>query len=164
MTTRSNQCNRGTGTFEEFSHDMERVFDSLLGRTVGTILRPATEPRFSPSLDVIEQEDAFLVSVDLPGINPEQVKVEMHEGKLSISGNRESVTQSGEGKTYHRVERISGEFKRVIAVPSDVDVENIDASYEHGVLTVALPKTVKPQPKQIQIRTSPQADSSGHEG
>ncbi len=112
MTTRSHQYNRNAGTFEEFSQDMERVFDSLLGRTVGTILRPTSEPKFSPSLDVVEQADAFLVSVDLPGIDPEQVKVEMHEGKLSISGKRENLAQSGEGKTYHRVERITGDFAR----------------------------------------------------
>ena len=154
MTTRSNQCNRSAGTFEEFSQDMERVFDSLLGRTVGTILRPATEPKYHPALDVVENEDAFLVSVDLPGIDPAQVKVEMHEGKLSISGKRDNVSQSGPGKTYHRVERIAGEFARVIAVPSDIDVDKIDASYEHGVLTVTLPKSLKPQPKKIQIRTS----------
>ena len=142
----------GLGPFEDLSQDMERVFDSLLGRTVGTMLRTGTAEKFVPALDVAESEDAFKVQVDLPGINPEDVKIEMHDGKLSISGTRSGVSEE-HSDSYHRAERSSGSFHRIVALPSDVDVDKIDASYQNGVLEVTLPKVAKQQPTKIQIRT-----------
>ena len=143
----------GLGPFEDISHDMERMFDSLLGRTVGTMLRTNQQDKFVPSLDVAETGEAFEVSLDLPGVKPEEVKVEMHDGKLLISGERKSRTDSKD-KNYHRVERTSGSFYRMISLPVDVNVDQIDARYEHGVLHVTLPKVAKQQPKKIEIRTT----------
>ena len=152
MKTRSSSCNSGSyGSLDEFSQDMERVFDSILGRTVGSVLRPGSSEKFVPSLDVAETDDGFMVSMDLPGINPDEVKIEMHEGKLSISGSRKR--SDAEHAKLHRIERSYGSFHRVLGLPSEVDVEKIDASYEHGVLTVSLPKIEKQQPTKIQIRT-----------
>ncbi len=151
--TRPTNGNRGLTAFEEFSSDMERVFDSLLGRTVGTALRSSKGDNYLPSLDVSETADAFHVAVDLPGVKPEDVKVELHEGRLTVSGTRESVKEDKD-KSYHRVERSSGSFVRSVALPNEVDVEQIDARYEHGVLHVALPKSARQQPKKIQIRTA----------
>jgi HSP20 family protein len=150
MKTR-NTCNQNS--FDGFSQDMERVFDSLLGRTVDTILRPGATERFAPSMDVSETEDSFYVTLDLPGVNPDEVSIEVHDGKLTISGNRAGNVTS-EGFKYHRIERKSGEFQRLVSVPKEVDVEKIDAAYEHGVLVVTLPKVAKKQPTKIQIRTS----------
>lgn len=152
MKTRSGSCNSGSyGSLDEFSQDMERVFDSILGRTVGSVLRPGSNEKFVPSLDVAETDEGFLVSMDLPGVNPDEVKIEMHEGKLSISGSRKR--SDSEDTKLHRIERSHGSFHRVLGLPSEVDVEKIDASYEHGVLTVSLPKIEKQQPTKIQIRT-----------
>ncbi|MEM8734575.1 MAG: Hsp20/alpha crystallin family protein [Planctomycetota bacterium] len=153
MTTRQN-CNRNNyGPFDELSQDMERVFDSLLGKTVGTILRPGATEKFVPSMDVGESEDAFFMTLDLPGVNPDEVKIELHEGKLTVSGERTAAGKA-EGVKYHRIERTSGEFKRVVSLPTDVDLEKIDAEYRHGLLTVTLPKIAKKQPTQIEIRTA----------
>lgn len=150
MKTR-NTCNQNS--FDGFSQDMERVFDSLLGRTVDTILRPGTTERFVPSMDVSETDESFFVTLDLPGVSPDAVSIEVHEGKLTISGNR--VAEATDEKLkFHRIERKSGEFQRLVSVPNDVDVEKIDAAYEHGVLVVTLPKVAKKQPTKIQIRTS----------
>lgn len=149
----SNYANRGLSALEEFSTDMERVFDSLLGRTVGSALRATNSGKFVPSLDITETPEDFQVTVDLPGVNPDDVKLEMQDGSLSISGHRESKTEEKE-KNYHRVERSSGTFFRSIPVPSEVDVDKIEANYEQGVLHVKLPKSEKQQPKKIQIRTS----------
>ncbi len=151
---RSDCVNRGGfGALEELSTDMERVFDSLLGRTVGSVLRPASGDKYVPSLDVSESDEAFEIALDLPGVKPEDVTVEVNEGKLILSGNRASFSEDKE-KRYHRVERTSGSFYRAVSLPKDVDVEKIDASYEHGVLHVTLPKLAKPQPTKIQIRSS----------
>ena len=142
----------GRGTFDDLSTDMERMFDSLLGRTVGTMLRNGSNEKFVPTLDIAESAESFDISVDLPGVKPEDVKVEMHDGKLTVSGKRETVRDQKD-KSYHRIERSSGSFYRAIALPSDVDVEKIDAAYDHGVLHVKLPKALKQQPKKIEIRT-----------
>lgn len=151
--TRTTNGNRGLTAFEEFSSDMERVFDSLLGRTVGTALRGGKGDTYIPSLDVSESADGFQVSVDLPGVKPDDVKVELHEGRLTVSGTRQTVKEDKD-KNYHRVERLSGSFVRSIALPNEVDMEQIDAHYEHGVLHISLPKSAKQQPKKIQIRTA----------
>ena len=135
---------------EGISHDMERVFDSLLGRTVGTVLRPdGAAPKFSPALDVAETDASFEVIVDLPGVDPDGVTVEMQEGKLMVSGER-PVPESEKG--FHRMERPAGKFCRMLALPNDVDVDNIEARYELGVLSVTIPKLAKVQPKKIEIR------------
>ena len=146
------QSNRGLSAFEEFSSDMERVFDSLLGRTVGTAMRAGKSEHFLPTLDVSESPEAFEIAVDLPGVKPEDVKVEMHEGRLTISGNRCSFVENKE-KNYHRVERTSGNFLRTLALPKEVDMEAIDAEYVDGVLQIRLPKVAQQQPRKIEIRT-----------
>ena len=104
MKTRSGSCNRGSyGSLDEFSQDMERVFDSILGRTVGSVLRPGSSEKFVPSLDVAETDDGFMVSMDLPGINPDEVKIEMHEGKLSISGSRKRSSNCVIARTHNSI-------------------------------------------------------------
>ena len=142
----------GLGPLEDLSQDMERVFDSLLGRTVGTMLRTGDRDRYVPSLDVSETKDAYLVHVDLPGVDPADVKVEMHDGKLAISGKRETKTEDKD-RNFHRVERSRGSFFRALSVEGEVDVDNIEAKYEHGVLNITLPKVAKQQPKKIEIKT-----------
>ena len=152
MMNSSTNPNRGLSALEDFTTDMEKVFDSLLGRTVGSVLRSNGSQKYVPSLDISETENDYQVSVDLPGVNPDDVKVEMHDGRLTVSGAREVVKEEKE-KNYHRIERSSGSFTRAISIPNEVDVDKIDASYEHGVLHIVLPKTQKQQPKKIQIRT-----------
>lgn len=151
---KNSQCNRDSfGPLEELSQDMERVFDSLLGRTVGNVLRPSGAEKYVPSMDVYENDTAYVVALDLPGVKPEDVKIEMHEGKLSVSGSRELAKGETSDK-FHRVERSGGKFHRVLSLANDVDLEKIDAAYDHGVLTITLPKVEKQQPTKIEIRTS----------
>lgn len=147
------RCDVKNGAFEELSSDMERIFDSLLGRTVGTMLRTKNAEQYAPTLDITESAEAYEVHIDLPGVRPEDVKVEMHEGKLVVSGSRKTSSEQKD-KAFHRMERVTGSFSRVISLPTDVDAEKIDASYEHGVLTIMIPKAVKQQPKKIEIRTT----------
>ncbi len=147
------RCDVKNGAFEELSSDMERIFDSLLGRTVGTMLRNGNAEKYAPTLDISESAEAYEVHIDLPGVRPEDVKVEMHEGKLVVAGSRATYSEKKD-KAFHRMERVSGSFHRVISLPTDVDAEKIDASYEHGVLKIVIPKAVKQQPKKIEIRTT----------
>ena len=151
MSSNEYATRNGLGPLEDLSQDMERVFDSLLGRTVGTMLRNGDREKYVPSLDVSETKDAYLVHVDLPGVDPADVKVEMHDGKLAISGKRETKTEDKD-RNFHRVERSRGSFFRALSVEGEVDVDNIEAKYEHGVLNIKLPKVAKQQPKKIEIK------------
>ena len=145
--------NRSVTPIEEFTTDMERMFDSLLGRTVGSVLRNTNRETFQPHLDIVETNTDYVVSVDLPGVKPEDVKVEMEDGRLTISGKRETVTED-KAKNVHRVERTRGSFHRAVSLPREVDVEKIDAKYEQGVLHVTLPKSAEKQPRKIEVRSS----------
>lgn len=150
---RSEFGSRGSlGPFEEISHDMERVFDSLLGRTFGSMLRsnPGGD-KFVPRLDLAENDSGFEIEIDLPGVEPENVKVEILDGNLIVSGQRTSKTEKSD-KNYHRVERSSGSFYRSLTLPTEVDADRVDARYEQGVLLITLPKSAKQQAKRIQIR------------
>ncbi len=155
--SRANVPARRFGPFEDFSTDMERMFDTVLGRTFGTMLRNGNGSghggaKFLPTLDLAETAEGFEISVDLPGIKPEDVKLELHDGALQISGKREEASERKD-KNYHYTERTSGTFLRSVALPSDVDADKIEAHYEHGVLVVKLPKSAKSQPRKIEIRS-----------
>jgi HSP20 family protein len=96
---------------------------------------------YLPSINVAETDQGYEVTVDLPGMNPE-----------NISGKRE-VEQEESGKRFHRVERRYGEFRRVITVPTAVDEKKITADYQQGVLKVLLPKSEKVKPTRIPIKS-----------
>ena len=107
---------------------------------------------FAPSVNFAETEKDYEVSVELPGMKPEDVHVEFKDGHLWITGERKQEAEK-KGKTYHRIERRYGSFRRVIAIGNEVDAEKVDATYKDGVLTVDIPKAAAAQPKRIQIKT-----------
>ena len=94
---------------------------------------------FAPSVNFAETEKGYEVSVELPGMKPEDVNVEFKDGHLWITGERENETEQ-KGKTFHRVERRYGAFRRVIAIGNDVDAENGEAAYKDGGLPLDIPK------------------------
>ena len=102
-------------------------------------------------MNVAETETEYSVSLELPGIPPEEVRVEIEDGHLLISGKVEDET-TDEGKYFHRMERRTGEFRRVFALPDEVDAEKIDAHFEHGILRVSLPKAEKARPQRITVK------------
>lgn len=108
---------------------------------------------FAPRTNIAETEKEFEVTVELPGMKREDFHVDVHNGRLEISGEVKEEKEEKE-KTWHRVERRHGEFKRVLSLPENVDVEKIDAEYKDGLLNVRIPKTVKeePAPKRIEVK------------
>ena len=131
--------------------DLYRDMDSLVQHLFGDENRAAARENFAPSMNVSETELQYEVSADLPGIKPEEVSVELHEGQVTISGKRESEKEET-GKTFHRIERQYGEFRRTIALPLPVDEQKITAAYKDGVLTVVLPKSEKVKPTRIPVQ------------
>lgn len=110
---------------------------------------------FEASLDLSETDDKIEVHLDVPGIRPEEIDVEVSGNQLRITGERKEDREE-KGKTYHRVERHSGSFSRTVTLPCEVKEAAIEACCDNGVLTISLPKaetvkahkvTVKPKAK-----------------
>ena len=107
---------------------------------------------FTPKLDLVESEGAFEVTVDLPGMKPEEVNVELKNGQLWITGEMKEEKEE-EGKTYHRIERHVGEFRRVLPLPTAVKEEEIEAKFTEGVLKITVPKSEEAKTKHIEVKT-----------
>lgn len=108
---------------------------------------------FAPRINLAESETDYEVTLDVPGVNAQDVNVELNDDQLTITGERKSETEES-GKTFHRVERRYGKFRRVIAVPAPIDEEKITAHYADGVLRVTLPKSEKVKPRRIEVNNA----------
>jgi HSP20 family protein len=106
---------------------------------------------FMPEVNVVETEKALEVTMELAGMKPEEVKVEILEGRLWVTGEKKEEKEE-KGKTWHRIERKTGQFRRVLPLPTKVEGERVEAQMKDGVLKVVLPKAVEVQPKAISIR------------
>jgi HSP20 family protein len=117
-------------------------------------LAPATPRtalrRFLPALDVVERDDAYVLRTDLPGLAQEDVKIEVEDNVLTISGERKSETDMTEG-SYRRVERAFGSFSRRLQLPEGVDADAIAASFDKGVLEISIPKPEQRKPRRVEI-------------
>lgn len=102
-------------------------------------------------MDVMEQGDNLVVKASLPGVKPEDVNITVENNVLTIKGEMREDREEGEGRYHHR-ERRWGSFQRSVLLPSDVDAQACDASFEHGVLTIKLPKSEQAKAKRIPIR------------
>lgn len=125
--------------------DMDRMFSSALGTTPETGIR-----RWVPSFDVKETENNIVVRADLPGVKREDLKIELNNGFLTISGERKQEKKE-ETEKYYRHERLYGSFSRSFGVPTNVTEDKIKAHCENGVLEVTFPKEDLPKPKSIPI-------------
>lgn len=129
---------------------LEEEMENLMGRFFRPEEAWITPEVMVPRANLVETENGFEVTVDLPGMKPEDVNVEVKNGNLWISGESKEEKEE-KGKTYHRIERRSGEFRRVFTLPMPVAEEKISAEYKEGVLSVVLPKTEETKPKQIEV-------------
>ena len=106
-----------------------------------------------PAMDVAEKADAYLINVELPGVEPGQVEINFEQNVLTIRGTKRSSfdTANGEYRVY-TAERVSGEFERSVRLPDFVDGERIEATYSHGLLQIVVPKAQAAQPRKIEIK------------
>ena len=104
-------------------------------------------------LDVVENDEEFVVKADVAGIDPEQIEITYTDNNLSIKGEvRDQREEESEEGRYHLRERRYGTFSRTISMPGTVDVENIQAETENGVLKIHLPKKEEVKPRRIEIK------------
>jgi HSP20 family protein len=104
-----------------------------------------------PAVDVFETNEGLRVIAELPGVRPEQVRVSVEQGVLTLRGEKEQVAEP-QTESVHRYERSYGVFQRSFQLPTSVDADRIDAKLEHGVLTISLPKAEKAKAKEIAVK------------
>lgn len=128
-----------------FQQEVDRLFDLTPffgGEAAGS--------GWSPALDLYQDKDAFTVKAELPGMKKEDITLSLHDGLLTLSGERRHEKAADE-KSSVRNERFFGRFERTITLPTQVDGTRVSASYEDGILTVSLPKAEAAKPRQIEI-------------
>jgi HSP20 family protein len=109
---------------------------------------------WAPALDISERKDAYLVTVELPGVEADDLQITMEDGLLTIQGERHFAQESSE-QHFHRVERRYGAFRRSITLPAHVMADGIEATADNGVLEILVPKMEEAKPKRIQVRPGP---------
>lgn len=119
------------------SREVERLFDEMIHRPWG-FCRDVRG--WNPSVDLCETKDSIILEADLPGVKPEDVKVEVQNGDLVLQGWR-SLEKSHSDGQFHTMERSSGHFMRRMKLPESVDKDAIQAEFRDGVLRVILPKS-----------------------
>jgi HSP20 family protein len=128
--------------------ELDRLLDNPLGELAcGSQLLSI----WNPALDVYEDKDNVIVKAELPGMKKEDIEVSLHNGALSISGERKSEEKFQEAEAY-RSERFVGRFHRSVTLPSEVKGNEVKAQYKDGILTVTLPKAEAAKPKQIEVK------------
>lgn len=132
--------------FSPFGNDLRHFFD----RVGFPAWESTLSKEWNPSLNVTEDESAIHVSVELPGVDRENVNLQFHDGVLTVSGEKK-YEKSSEDEESKRQERYFGQFYRSVSIPTDIDSENIKAQYKDGILKITLPKTEVSKPKQILI-------------
>jgi HSP20 family protein len=113
---------------------------------------------WAPALDISERKDAYLVTVELPGVELDDLQITLEGGLLTIQGERHFAHDSSE-QQFHRIERRYGAFRRSITLPAHVMADGIEATADNGVLQIVVPKVEEAKPKRIQVRQGGQQET-----
>jgi HSP20 family protein len=136
---------------ERAQNQVDRLFAHALGlHDQWQGATGASTRAWAPALDISEGKDAYLVTVELPGVKLDDLEIALEDGLLTIRGERHFANDSSE-EQFHRVERSSGAFRRSITLPAHVEADAVAASIEDGVLRILVPKTEEAKPKRIQV-------------
>jgi HSP20 family protein len=130
----------GGGFFSDIENGMDCLFDEVFGESCVTYVVPETRGVYSPRIDINETTDGVNVSAEMPGMNQNDIDVSVHDGILTISGEKK-VQDGGKVMNYHHAERSYGCFTRDISLPDTVDINRVEAAYKNGVLSITVPKT-----------------------
>ncbi len=133
-----------------FQDEVNRLFSDFLGQPTA---RSASSRSWLPAVDVHEDEDGYTVQVDLPGVNPEDVKVQLVGDTLTIKGERREKGDEKHGRV-HRIERVTGSFERTFRLGAPVDAGKVKAAYKGGVLEVRVPKLEEARTREIAIEVA----------
>lgn len=139
-------------TFDRVRDEFDRALQGFLGGD-GEFESLLPAGGWQPSVDISETEDAYKVKVDLPGIKPEDVEINVSDDRLTIQGERKEEAETDDKETkVHRVERRYGSFYRSIALPPGTKADEIAAESDNGVITISLPKGEKAKAKRVAVK------------
>ena len=127
---------------------INELFEDTLGRT--RVQQGTAAGVWYPPVDILESKDSYLIRAELPGMRKEDLKTEVNEGIMTLSGERK-FEEPASGVEYHRVERVTGKFSRSFYLPQTVKHDAIKATYRDGILEVQVPKADEAKPRQIDI-------------
>ena len=131
---------------DSLQSEMNRLFDTFFGGRAAN----AGGRRWVPPMDLVETDENLVLKADLPGLDTDDVNIEVKDGVLTISGERRTEqTERTDG--FYRVERAFGGFSRSMSLPENVDPDGINASFDKGVLEVRIPKPEERQPHRVRI-------------
>jgi HSP20 family protein len=128
--------------------EFDRIFDDFF-----PMVTADSRMEMAPPVDFSETEEAFIARMDLPGMNRDDIHVDLEDRRLTISGERKHMTEEKE-ENYHRMERTYGSFLRALMLPGEVKQDAIKATFHDGVLTVWIPKTEASKPRRIEVTTN----------
>lgn len=137
-------------TANSLEHRLTRFLNDAFG---GPDVQPVdgNGAAWVPAVDIFEDADAIRIVAEVPGVSPEDVKISHEDNVLTIQGTKQQATPEPTERV-HRDERTYGAFARTFTLPTTVDATGIKATYQHGVLTVTLPKVEKARPRQIPVQ------------
>lgn len=137
--------------------DMEKRLSTIFGRipmaTSSEKKEAIAVAEWSPLVDISEDDKEYVVKAELPEMKKEEIKINVLDDILSISGERQYEKEEN-GKKYHRVERAYGSFMRSFTLPENADGSKVHAEYKDGVLKVHLPKSEKAKPKAMEVKVA----------
>jgi HSP20 family protein len=135
--------------FRELSTIQDRM-NRLFQESYGGQDQELSTSAFAPPVDVYEDEHSIMLKVEVPGIDEKDIDIRLENNTLVVRGERKFEKEEKE-ENYHRVERRYGSFVRSFSLPNTVDTENVQATYDKGVLKIALAKKAEAKPKQIKV-------------
>lgn len=109
---------------------------------------------WSPTVDIEESDDSYLIRADIPGVDKKDIDVRLENGVLSITGEKRVEKETGKGTKLHRTERYCGSFARRFTLPTAIKADKVDASYKDGVLSLIIPKAEEVKSKAIDIKVN----------
>jgi HSP20 family protein len=133
-------------TMGRFRRDLDRLFGDFLGDAW------APEGRAFPPVNLWEDEQNFYAEAEVPGLKLADIDIHLMGNELSLRGERKSETQ--EGVSYHRQERETGGFARVVRLPVEVEAGKVEAALKNGILTITLPKAAAARPRRIEVKAA----------
>jgi HSP20 family protein len=128
--------------------EMNRLFGTVFDSQTGRNGSAGALRRWVPAIDLVEEGDQYVLRADLPGVREQDVKVEVDDNVLTVSGERRSEHEQRK-QGYYRVERASGNFSRSLVLPEGVDPHGVHARFENGVLEVTVPKPQQRTPHRV---------------
>lgn len=130
---------------------MQEEMNDLFGRFLGESNLVWPERTYWPAINIADQEDAVVVTAEVPGCKPDDIEISVHGNTMSISGEKKEKTEEKK-KGYYHMESRFGSFRREMILPAEVNADKIHAKCQEGVLTITLPKAEKAKAKKIEIQ------------